>query len=247
VLGVPLEDHEQFHHWAEEINLGPTALDRSLPASRAMREYLTPIVEDRRARRRDDLISDLVHAEVDGHTLDDEHIYGFLRLLMPAGAETTFRMLGSCYYALLNDPRALAEVRGDRALVGSVIEETLRWESSVTMVNREPVTDVELAGVPVPAGSSIIAMTGSANHDETRYDDAETWNLHRSPQPHLAFGTGHHQCLGMHLARLELRVAINAALDRLPNLRLDPDEPAPVIQGLAFRGPSTIPVLFDPS
>jgi cytochrome P450 len=93
----------------------------------------------------------------------------------------------------------------------------------------------------------VSVITGSANHDEDRYEAAEEWRIDRPPQNHVAFGTGQHQCLGMHLARLELRVGLDEILTRLPNLRLDRDAPAPVIQGFAFRGPDAIPVVFDPS
>ena len=115
------------------------------------------------------------------------------------------------------------------------------------MVSRIATADTEVAGCPIPAGSPVAVITGSANHDATRYADPESWRLDRDPQPHLAFGWGPHLCLGMHLARLELGAGLNAVLDRLPNLRLDPDAAAPVIQGLAFRGPDALPVLFDPS
>jgi cytochrome P450 len=141
----------------------------------------------------------------------------------------------------------LDQVAADRSLVPQVIEETLRWETSVTMVSRVATVDTEVAGCPIPAGAPVNVITGSANHDDARFDDGESWKLGRPPQHHLAFGTGPHQCLGMHLARLELQVGLNAILDRLPNLRLDPDAPAPVIQGLAFRGPDALPVLFDPT
>jgi cytochrome P450 len=247
ILGVPVEDYAQFQHWADDINLGPTDLARSLPAAAAMKEYLAPIVADRRASPRGDLISDLVTAEVEGHMLADGHLYGFLRLLLPAGAETTFRAMGSLLLALLEHPEALAEVDGDRALIPVAIEETLRWETSVTLVNREAVHDVELSGVTIPQGASVLVATASANHDESRYDRADEWDLHRKPKPHMAFGTGRHQCLGMHLARLEMRVALEGILDRLPNLRLDPDEPAPLRQGFAFRSPDRLPVLFTPT
>ena len=128
-----------------------------------------------------------------------------------------------------------------------VIEETLRWETSVTMVSRVCVNDTEVAGCPIPAGSPVGVLTGSANHDEERWDDAEEWRLGRPVQHHLAFGTGQHQCLGMHLARLELRVGLDTILDRLPNLRLDPDADLDemVIEGYAFRGPRSLPVRFD--
>ena len=247
IVGVPLEDSAQFHQWAEEINTGPLDPPRGMAASRAMREYLEPIVDARRANPTDDLISDLVTAEIDGHRLTDEKIYGFLRLLLPAGAETTFRVMGNAILALLTHPDEMQRVLADRELLGAVIEETLRWETSVTQVSRVTTRAVEVAGCPIPAGASVGVVTGSADRDESRYDDADAWRLDRPTQHHLAFGTGPHQCLGMHLARLELRTGLNTILDRLPNLRLDHDAPAPGIEGYAFRGPTSLPVLFDPS
>jgi cytochrome P450 len=245
IVGVPVEDSAQFHEWAEQINGGPLHPEVGMKASRAMREYLEPLVEDRRENPCGDLLSDLVHAEVEGEQLSDERIYGFLRLLLPAGAETTFRVMGNALTALLTNADVMARVLADRSLLPLLIEETLRWESSVTQVSRVATRDTEIAGRPVPAGSSVSVITGSANHDATRYDHAEEFDLDRTTQVHIAFGTGPHQCLGMHLARLELRTGLDAILDRLPNLRLDPDEPSPLIQGLAFRGPVSLPVLFD--
>jgi cytochrome P450 len=247
LVGVPLEDSAQFHQWSEEINTGPLHPEVGMAASQAMRDYLAPIVEDRRAHPGDDLISDLVHAEIDGERLTDEKIYGFLRLLLPAGAETTFRVMGNALTALVTHPPVMERVVADRSLLPAVIEETLRWESSVTQVSRVAVDDAEVGGCPIPKGAALSVLTGSANHDEGRYENSEQFDLDRPVQNHLAFGTGQHQCLGMHLARLELRVGLDLILDRLPHLRLDPDEPAPVIAGTAFRGPTTLPVLYDPS
>jgi cytochrome P450 len=245
VLGVPTEDYELFQVWGLEISKGPEDYDVSKAAARAMRDYLTPLVERRKLEPGDDLVSDIVTAEIDGERLTDEHIYGFLRLLLPAGAETTFRALGNCLLALLTHPPVLARVRDDRRLIDAVIEETLRWETSVTMVNRETTAPVEFGDVTVPEGASVICCTGSANPDEARYDNGEEWDLDRPAQAHLAFGTGRHQCLGMHLARLELRVGLGAIFDRLPGLRLDPDGGPVAIEGHAFRSPPRLPVLFD--
>jgi len=245
IVGVPVEDSAQFHQWAEQINTGPLHPETGMAASRAMREYLEPLVEDRRANHRGDLLSDLVHAEVDGEQLSEERLYGFLRLLLPAGAETTFRVMGNALTALLTNADVMERVLADRDLLPALIEETLRWESSVTQVSRVATRDTEVAGCPVAAGSAVAVLTASANHDESRYGRPEEFDLERDTQVHMAFGTGQHQCLGMHLARLELRVGLDAILSRLPNLRLDPDEPAPLIQGLAFRGPVALPVLFD--
>ena len=258
VLGVPSEAHERFHTWALDMNKGPDDYPLSTAASAAMREYLTPIVEDRKAHPTDDLISDIVTAEMDGERLSDEHIYGFLRLLLPAGAETTFAAMGSCLFALLSKPDVLARVRADPSLLDAVVEETLRWETSVTMVNRETTCPVEIDGVVVPKGVSLVCATGSANRDESRYTDPDQWDLDRHEPGHIAFGTGRHQCLGMHLARMELRIGLGALLERLEGLRFDDGSTSAAgagavtrgqsptrIEGLAFRSPPHLPVVFD--
>jgi cytochrome P450 len=245
VLGVPTEDYELFQRWGLEISMGPEDYGVSMAASEAMRDYLTPLVEERKKNPGDDLVSDIVTAEVDGERLSDEHIYGFLRLLLPAGAETTYRALGNCLVALLSRPSVLARVRTDPSLLEAVVEETLRWETSVTMVNRETTCPVDVGGVSLPAGVSVVCATGSANHDESRFRDGDDWDMDRRATGHLAFGTGRHQCLGMHLARLELRVGLATLLERLPGLRFDPEGGPVAIEGYAFRSPPRLPVLFD--
>ena len=222
IAGVPLEDAAQFARWAEQINVGPLAPEQGMAASKAMVDYLRPLVESRRAEPTGDFLSDLVHEEVDGEQLTDSKIYGFLRLLLPAGAETTFRVMGNCLYALLSHPDDLARVYADRELLPDVIEETLRWETSVTQVSRVATRDTEVAGCPIAAGSPVGVITASANHDEHALGRRRRVEARSPVQHHLAFGTGPHQCLGMHLARLELRVGLNRILDRLPDLRFDP-------------------------
>jgi len=153
--------------------------------------------------------------------------------------------MGNALTALLTHPDVLERVRADRTLLPAVIEETLRWETSVTQVSRVAAVDAAAGGCPIPKGAAISVITASANHDEARYDDADEFDIDRPVQNHLAFGTGQHQCLGMHLARLELRVGLDLILTRLANLRLDPDAAPPVVAGLAFRGPQELAVLFD--
>ena len=160
-------------------------------------------MEQRKAEPRDDLLSKLVHAEVDGSRLTDEEVLGFLRLLLPAGAETTYRLTGSCLYALLEHPEVYEEVRADRAASISLIQETLRWESPVQFVSREPTVDVESPAHPVPAGAMLSVVVGSANRDERHYADPDRFDLHRKNDDHLAFGFGEHFCAGSHLALLE--------------------------------------------
>lgn len=249
IVGVPLEDSEQFAKWAIEINTGPINREVGFAARDAMTDYLRPLVEARRAEPTGDFLSDLVHAEIDGHTLSDERLYGFLRLLLPAGAETTYRVMGNALFALLSHPDAMARVYDDFELIPAVIEETLRWETSVTMVSRVAAHDTEIAGCPVHAGASVGVVTGAANRDPLHFDRPQEWDIDRPPALHLAFGTGPHQCLGMHLARLELRAGLEEILGRLANLRFDPDDagPEPVIEGYAFRSPNRLPVVFDPA
>jgi cytochrome P450 len=248
IAGVPLEDSQQFAQWAEEINTGPLAPERGHAASQAMVDYLRPLVEARRANPTGDFLSDLVHSEVDGEQLTESKLYGFLRLLLPAGGETTFRVMGNALFALLTHPDDMTRVRANPDMLFDVIEETLRWETSVTQVSRVATRDTEVAGCPIAAGSQVAVVTASANHDEARWEDASEWKLGRPVQHHLAFGTGPHQCLGMHLARLELRVGLQTVLERLPNLRLDPEgADDTLIEGYAFRGPRALPVLFDAS
>ncbi len=249
IAGVPRDDHERFAVWAEHLNLGPLDPPRGFAAKDAMRAYLKPIIEARRAQPTGDLISEIVHAEIPGpngamEKLPDERIYGFLGLLLPAGAETTFRAMGNCLYALLTHPEALARVYADRSLLHNAVEETLRWESSVTMVSRVATRDTVVGGCPIAAGAPVGVITASCNRDEARYENPDEWDLDRPLGNLMTFGTGPHQCLGMHLARLELRAGLSAILDRLPNLRLDPAVAHPEIVGYPFRGPATLPVLF---
>ncbi|MEX0664127.1 MAG: cytochrome P450 [Acidimicrobiia bacterium] len=247
ILGIPVHDYEQFQDWADGITSIAVDPERAAAASDALIDYMLPILEDRRANPREDVVSDLVTAEIDGQRLTDDRILSFIRLLIPAGAETTFRAMGNAFVALLTHPDVLARVTADRTLIPAVIEETLRWETSVTIISRNTTTDTEVAGCPIPAGAALMLMTSSANRDESHYDRSDEWDIDRPPENHLFFGTGRHQCLGMHLARLEMRVGLNAVLDRLPGLRLDPDAPPPAIEGFAFRSPPSIPVVFDPA
>jgi cytochrome P450 len=176
--------------------------------------------------------------------LSDEEIFSFLRLLLPAGAETTYRASGNFLFGLLTHPDQLDALRADRSLMPQAVEEAIRWETPLLITTRRCTSDTELAGVEIPAGANVIAHLGSANHDETRWDRAEVFDIHREPQPQIAFGAGPHMCLGIHLARLELRVAVNRLLDRLPGLRLDPDGDDPHIHGERFRSPTALPVLL---
>jgi cytochrome P450 len=244
VIGIPRADHARFLAWAERINLGPLDPEAGHAAAAALTDYLRPLVEARRERPSGDLLSELVHAEVEGERLSEERLFGFLRLLIPAGAETTYRAMGSCLLALLRQPGLCARVAERPELLPRAIDEALRWETPVAMVARVATRDVELGGQRIPAGSVVTVLLSSANRDERRYARADAFDLERPARTSLAFGMGPHRCLGISLAQLELEVGIRTLLGRLPGLRLDPGEPAPEIVGYAFRGPDRLPVLF---
>lgn len=246
LLGLPEEDFPQFQRWSISLLSWLMNPERGLAASAALREYFAPILAARRAEPRDDLISALAAAEIDGNKLEDEEIFSFLRLLLPAGVETTYRSLGSLLFALLSDPAQLEAVRADRTLLPQAIEEGIRWESPLLTITRVATRDTELGGVQIPAGATVMPMLGAANRQDDRYPNPDTFDIFRKQKANVGWGYGVHVCLGMHLARLEMRTAINLLLDRLPNLRLDPDGGDPHIRGQVFRSPTALPVLFDP-
>jgi cytochrome P450 len=245
LLGLPEEDFPQFQRWSISMLSFTVNPERGKAASQALVDYFKPILQERREEPREDLISSLAAAEIDGHKLDDEDIYSFIRLLLPAGVETTYRSLGNLLFGLLSNPDQLDAVRADRSLIPQAIEEAVRWDAPLLNITRVATRDTELSGVPIPQGSSVMPMLGAANRQEDRYPDPDRFDIFRQAKVPISWGHGVHVCLGMHLARLEMRTAINLLLDRLPNLRLDPDGDDPHIRGMVFRSPTSLPVLFD--
>jgi cytochrome P450 len=211
-------------------------------------DMLRRVIAARRASPEDDVITMLVEAELEEggarHLLTDEEIFGFARLILTAGSGTTWRQLGILLHLLLRDPESLAAVRDDRELLRNAIEEAVRVEPTDPIFRRLTTRDVTLAGVDIPAGAVVEMNLGAANRDPERWAEPDRFDLWRAPSPHLGFAGGPHVCLGMHVARAEMLVAVDAVLDRLPNLRPDPDAAPPRIIGLEHRGPSRVPVVF---
>jgi cytochrome P450 len=252
ILGLPHEDYPRFQQLAFTLTSVGAGYEGSIEASRQLAEILTPIVQARRADPADDLISELASAESDGETLTDEEIVSYLRLLLPAGSETTYCSIGSLLLALLTHTDQLDAVRADRGLIPAAIEELLRWEPAVPFIPRLVVKDVTVADVEIPAGAVITVCLGVANRDETHFEDPDAYDIHRTERSHLGFASGIHMCLGMHLARVEMRIALNTILDRLPDIELAPGPEGsptadPHINGLGFRMPNCVPVKFTPT
>ena len=244
IVGVPREDYASFMRWSLDLISFAKNPELGRTAARRLHDYLLPIVQRRRAEPCGDVISRLVTGTVDDVGLTDDEVISFLRLLLPAGAETTSRLFGSMLFALLTEPERLERVRADRSLVPWAIEETLRWETPILFIVRQATRPATIAGVDVPEGAIVSVVIASANRDETHFANPDRFDLDRRADDHLSFGFGRHFCLGYHLAKMEARTALEALLDRLPALRLDPDAPPPRITGLAFRSPQTLPVRF---
>ena len=244
MLGLPRADLPQFHRWAIELISVSFDWERGTRASAQLRDYFARVLAERRVHPANDLMSILAVSELDGQHLTDEEIFAFLRLLLPAGAETTYRSSSNLLFGLLTHPDQLDALRADRALMPKAIEKGLRWEPPLTTIVRTATRDTVVDGVDVPADAVVITNMGSANHDEKYWERSEEFDIHREQRQHLAFAFGPHMCLGMHLARMETRVVLERIFERLPNLRLDPAADAPHITGMTFRAPPALPVLF---
>jgi cytochrome P450 len=244
LMGLPREDYVRFQRLSIELLNVVYDWDRGLAASVSLKQLFGEILAARRRDPQDDLISTLAESEIDGARLADDEIFAFLLLILPAGVETTYRASGNLLVALLTEPALLDGVRADRDMISAAIEEALRWEPPITSVVRVTTRDCELADIAIPRGTNININVAAANRDPRRYPDPDRFDPTRTNIAHLTFGAGPHLCLGMHLARMEAAVAINALLDRLPELRLDRAAPAPCVTGVAFRSPATLPVEF---
>lgn len=244
LLGLPSEDLPTFRLLAVQLINYTVKYERAFEASAALKDYFSHQIEQRRAQPTDDIIGDLVSAEIDGEKLSDEAIYSFLRLLLPAGLETTYRSSGNLLFLLLTHPEQFDAVQSDHELIGPAMEEGLRFETPLTTVQRFTTADTELAGVDIPARSAVDLCIGSANRDENRWERAEEFDIFRDQTPHISFAAGEHTCLGLHLARMETRVAIQCLLSRVANVKLLA-EGDPHIYGQPFRSPTALPVTFD--
>lgn len=243
LLGLPEADLPWFRKRAVELISYQVKYQRAFEASAALKEYFTGQIELRRSNPTDDIIGDLVTAEIDGEQLTDEAIYSFLRLLLPAGLETTYRSSGSLLHLLLSHPDQFEAVRADHELLGPAIEEGLRFETPLTTVQRFATEATELDGVEIPKGAIIDVCIGSANRDEERWERSEEFDIFRKRVPHISFAAGEHTCMGLHLARMETRVALECLLERVDDLRLAPDTDSRIV-GQPFRSPNRLPVTF---
>ncbi len=224
-LGMEKRDHPKLLEWSDDLMRGlgasdPELFTKTLAAFDGWQAFIRDVIVQRRSEPRDDLISALVHAEVDGSRLDDDELVYETLLILIGGDETTRHVMSGGAYQLLTHRDQWERLRDDRSLLNSAVEEMLRWVSPVKNMARTATADVDFHGQPIATGDKLLLLYPSANRDEDHFADPFRFDIARSPNDHVAFGAGPHFCLGASLARLELRALFDRALDRLPSLRL---------------------------
>jgi cytochrome P450 len=242
-LNLPREDVRVF----QRLAIGQTDYvnsDKAIEAGKKLGVYFRDLIAARRERPGDDLISLLALTEVEGDYLPEDVLVSFLRQLMNAAGDTTYRGTSVLLTALLENPDQLAAIRADRGLIAQAIEEALRWDGPVAVALRMAAEDIVLGGVAIPAGSLLDIVSGAANRDPEVWEDPDRFDIFRPKKPHFSFARGPHMCVGLHLARVEMTRALNAILDNIPNLRFDPDRLPPQIRGCMMRVPRELHVVF---
>ena len=254
LIGIPLEDRPRFMRWSEAIVNLSYAIAGGAAAAQAVREhaparaemlaYVTELAARRRVEPKDDLLTRLVEAEVDGERLSIEDILGFFQLLLSAATETTTNFIDNAVLSFIEHPDQLARLRYNPDLLPWALEEALRYRSPGQAMFRETTHDVEMHGQVIPAGSFVLVMVGSANRDPKRFVNADVFDIGRDPNPHIAFGHGIHFCIGAALARLEARVALTDLFSRMDAITLASDEPWEPRKALHVHGPAHLPIRF---
>ncbi|MFJ9823349.1 cytochrome P450 [Streptomyces sp. NPDC101160] len=242
LLGVPYEDRASFQEQIDTFMSGETGDEELIAAYTATQEYLAELVAAKRANPTDDVLSELTDTD-----LSDEELKGISLILLAAGFDTTANMLSLGTFALLQNPDQLAALRADPTLIDQAVEELLRYLSVAKTFMRTALEDVEVGGQHIEAGTTVVLSYNTANRDPERFADPHVLDLRRKPAGHLAFGHGVHLCLGQQLARIEMRVAFAALLDRFPNLRLAVPAEEVVLrpETADIYGVKSLPVTWD--
>jgi len=252
MLGVPVEDHERFKGWGLDLARGLDAVllppdsgvaERSLAARRALAEYFRGLIATRRASPRGDLLSALIAAEEAGDKLNEDELLATCILLLIAGHETTVNLIGNGTLALLRHPEQLRRLREEPGLIGTAVEELLRYDGPVQRTARIPSMDLTIGGREIRKGEMVMPFIGAADRDPAQFADPDRLDIGRSENRHIAFGWGIHFCLGAPLARVEGQIALNTLVQKLPELALATDRPE-YRQSLTLRGLKTLPVTF---
>jgi cytochrome P450 len=252
MLGVPVADQERFKAWSLDVARGLDAIllppdsdvgRRAIAARHALADYFRALIAERRAAPRGDMLSGLIAAEEAGDTLSEEELLATCILLLIAGHETTVNLIGNGTLALLRHPDQLQRLRDNPGLIGTAVEELLRYDGPVQRTARIPGEDVTIGGVTIPRGDMVMPFIGAADRDPAQFPEPDRLDIGRAENRHIAFGWGIHFCLGAPLARLEGQIAIGTLVRRLPKLALATGRPE-FRQSLTLRGLKSLPVSF---
>jgi cytochrome P450 len=244
MLGLAEQDGDRFRRWIHEtLELGITDYATLMRATMEIQAFFDEEMAKRRRSPSDDLITYLINARIDGRPLTDEHIAGSLRLLLIAGIDTTWSAIGSCLWHLATHPDDRRRLSVDPNLIPTAVEEFLRAYAPVTMA-REVIKETEINGCAFKPGQMVLLSFPAANRDPNKFADADRVVIDRARNPHAAFGLGIHRCIGSNLARMEINVALEEWLARIPEFRLDPAIEVKWSEG-TVRGPRRLPMLFD--
>ena len=253
MLGVAPHDRDMFLEWSDDLVRGLSSkmsddtLQTIVTTFGAYNEFTLRTIEQRRSEPTDDLISVLVHSEIEGERLSDDDIVMETLLILIGGDETTRHTLSGGTEQLIANPDQWEQLRNDKTLLPGALEEMLRWTSPVKNMCRTVTTDTELNGTPLAEGDKVLLLFESANFDERMFGDPENFRIQRSPNSHLAFGFGTHFCLGNQLARLELGLMTERVVKRLPDLRLAEGAHLPLRPANFVSGLESMPVVFTPT
>jgi cytochrome P450 len=256
LIGAPVSDAEKIKTWSEDLSLvafgagGEARGDRHARATRGLEEmlaYFEGLLERARSDPEgEDMISSILRGDGSGDQLTDDEMKGMCALMIFAGHETTMNTITSTVYQLLTHPDQLALLEADPKMAGKSIEEGLRTEGAIKVLQRWVVQDTSLRGQKISAGERVFLVIGAANRDPEKFADPDRYDITRMPNPHIAFGKGVHTCIGAMLARIELRVAVARLFERLPNLRLADDAFTPEWNpSVASRSMKELPLRYD--
>ena len=254
LIGLPTEDLDHIKHWTEDVlllNSPEITRERQLEAAHgtvAFQRYLEMQIKERQRVPRDDLLTSLLHAHLEGeHPLSIHELINLLMVLIFAGHETTTNLIGNMLLLVLNQPAVWQAIHADARLAAEAVEESLRMDAPVQAMFRTTTAPVELSGVQLPVGARTLLLFASANRDEAVFPDPDRFDLHRpNKDQHLSFGRGIHFCLGAMLARLEAQTVLTTLAQRLPNLRMDPDHSRTYLPNFIHRGPRQLHVIWEP-
>ena len=239
MLGIPVADEGLFLDWAAKLFEFAQDPEGAMEAKAAFDAYVLSILRERRAKPSEDMISSLVQAEFEGQQLSDEQVLTFLRLLFPAGSDTTYKVGGSMLAATLADPVVRAHALKSQAARDEVVSEALRWQPPTALLPRKASGDTTLGGKSIKKGDWLLFGVAPANSDPKAFAQPRRFDPTRNNRDLISFGRGPHFCLGIHLARRELEVALRVVLERFPEMALMPERPVEFVGGV-LRGPRSL-------